>query len=390
MVTLKRSKCLEGQAGPVATKRSDRGLTLSDVARIAGCSPISASRALNTPDVVSADLRQRVALAVEKLGYRPNLNARALASIRTNVVGVLVPSLTQHIFTDVLRAIYDGLQPTKFRVLLGNTHYDNAEEERLVGEFLDQKPAAMIVSGIEQLPMTRKMLEEADCPVIQIMDLTDDPIDCIVGFSHFQAGYLMTQHLIEQGYRHIGFMAGWMNQRSGGRMKGWRSALEEAGLYDPQLALAESVEDPALGVNAVASTSRPSGKATSAMAGRAFLGLLLTREPRLDAVFCNNDILALGALFEAQARGIAVPQDLGIAGFNDTETVAAAHPGLTSLRTPRYEIGLRAVQEIVDRLEGRSDGKRVIDLGVEIASRASTSRRRPETRPGNGAVAQID
>ncbi len=359
----------------MATKKSDRGLTLADVARIAGCSPISASRALNTPDVVSADLRQRVAMAVEKLGYRPNLNARALASIRTNVVGVLVPSLTQHIFTDVLRGIYDGLQPTKFRVLLGNTHYDNAEEERLVGEFLGQKPAAMIVSGAEQRPRTRKMLEEAGCPVIQIMDLTDDPIDCIVGFSHFQAGYLMTKHLIAQGYQHIGFAAGWVNHRSGGRMKGWRSALEEVGLYDPQLAVAGSVEDPDIGVTLIGSTNRRLGEATSAMDGRKFLNVLLTREPKLDAVFCNNDILALGVLFEAQSRGIAVPQELGIAGFNDAEIVAAAHPGLTSLRTPRYEIGLRAVQEIQDRLEGRPGGERVIDLGVEVVTRASTARR---------------
>ncbi|MCR8724603.1 LacI family DNA-binding transcriptional regulator [Frigidibacter sp. ROC022] len=356
----------------MAARKSDRGPTLADVARIAGCSPISASRALNTPDMVSPDLRQRVAKAVAEIGYRPNLNARALASIRTNVVGVLVPSLTQHIFTDVLRGIYDGLQPTKLRVLLGNTHYDDAEEERLVGEFLGQKPSAMIVSGIEQRPATRKMLEQFDQPVIQIMDLTDDPIDRIVGFSHFQAGYLATRHLIEQGYRHIGFGAGWVNQRSSGRMKGWRRALEEAGIFNPDLAAVSIVQSTRPEDVPVAPTNKHLGESTSALNGRKYLCDLLEREPRLDAMFCNNDILALGVLFEAHARGIAVPEGLGIVGFNDTEVVSASHPSLTSVRTPRYEIGLRAVQEIIKVLEGRDGGERVMDLGVQVMVRAST------------------
>jgi LacI family gluconate utilization system Gnt-I transcriptional repressor len=353
----------------MSNRRSASGPTLDDVARLAGCSPITASRALNTPELVSAVLRSRVETAIATLGYRPNLNARALASIRTNVIGVLVPSLTQHIFADVLRGVYDGVQATRYQVQLGNTHYSLEEEERLIGEFLRQKPAGMIVSGIDQNPAATRMLAEAGCPVVQIMDLTDRPIDRLVGFSHFEAGYAMGRHLLDQGYRRIGFMAGWMNKRSSGRMLGCRRALEEAGVFDERLVVA-TVGDEPLGQP----TDRPLGEATHALHGRTMLRRLQAVGGGLDAVFCNNDVLALGVLFETIAQGIAVPGALGIAGFNDTDIVIAAEPGLTSVRTRRYEIGRRAVAELVADLEQRGARERVIDLGSEVVARASTDR----------------
>ena len=354
--------------------RSDKGPTLTDVARMAGCSPITASRAINSTSVVSEALRDKVLAAVAALNYQPNIAAQTLASSRTVSVGVIVPSLTTHIFTDVLGGIYDGIQPTKYRIVLGNSHYDNEEEERLIGEFLRHKPSAMIVSGSDQTPAARRMLETAGCPVIQIMDLTDTPIDCIVGFSHFEAGYRMTHHLIDRGYHNIGFIAGWVNQRSRGRLDGWAAALKEVGRYNPDLFVASSIDgaDPVYAT--IAHSNKRMGELTTAMDGRLFLRTLFQREPHLDAVFCNNDILALGVLFEAQALGIQVPRSLGIAGFNDTELVSAANPPLTSLRTPRYEIGRRAVSEALERIDRKGADQRVINLGVEVVARESTQR----------------
>lgn len=329
--------------------------------------------------MVTEELRKRVDEAVRTLGYQPNLNARALASIRTKAIGVLVPSLTQHIFADVLRGVYDGVQTTPYSVQLGNTHYSLDEEERLIGEFLRQKPAAMIVSGIDQKPAAKRMLAEADCPVVQMMDLTQNPIDRVVGFSHFDAGYAMGQHLLEQGYRRIAFMAGWMNKRSSGRMMGCRKALEEARLFDERLVISTITEDSIR----VPGGNRPLGEATTARDGRTMLRDLLSTGEGPDAVFCNNDVLALGVLFETMAQGIRVPEELGIAGFNDTDIVIAAEPGLTSVRTPRYDIGRRAVTEILAELDGNGDRERVIDLGSQVIARASTDRRGllPRTRP---------
>lgn len=351
------------------SKRRGGGPTLEDVARRAGCSPITASRALKTPGMVSAALRAEVERAVAELGYQPNLNARALASVRTEVIGVLVPSLTQHIFTDVLRGIYDEVQDTEYRVQIANTHYSEAAEERLVAEFLRNKPAGMIVSGIDQTPAAQRLLAGGGCPVVQIMDLTDSPIDRVVGFSHFEAGYAMGRHLIEEGYRHIAFMAGWMNKRSAGRMLGYRHAMEEAGLFDERLVISTFTD---------ASTTpreRTLGESTSALDGRKMLRRLFHIEPALDAVFCNNDVLALGVLFEAIAQGVRVPVELGIAGFNDTDLVSAAEPPLTSVRTHRYEIGRRAVAEIISALATTTRGPARVDLGSKVVVRASTDRR---------------
>ncbi len=352
--------------------RSHDGPTLASVAQRAGCSPITVSRVLNSPEIVSPELRERVIAAAAELSYHVNVAARTLASIRTNTVGVILPSLTIHIFTDVLRGIYDGVRDTNLRVMLGNSHYDQNEEERLIREFLGQKPAAMIVSGIEQTASSRRMLEAAKCPVIQIMDLDDDPIECIIGFSHFDAGYQITRHLVEQGYRRIGFMAGWVNKRSLGRLNGWRRALEEAGIYDPARVLADMTDDRL--IDPSAPDDLRYGDPSSALHGRMMLRKLLAVDGGIDAVFCNNDIFAVGALFEAQALRLRVPEDLGIAGFNDTDLVRASHPPLSSLRTPRYEIGLRAAGEAVCRLDQNSRTPAIIDLGIEVAVRTSTMR----------------
>src|SRR3712207_432215 len=213
--------------------RSDGRPTIADVAARAGVGAITVSRALRNPELVSEGLRRSIEDAVRELNYIPDLNARALASTRTDVVGVLVPSLSHTVFNDVLRGIYDGVDGTKLQIQIGNTRFEPAEEETLIAGFLRQKPAAMIVSGIDQTAASRRMLQAAGWPVIQIMDLCDDPIDQIIGFSHEEAGQRMTEHLIEEGYRRIAFFGGWMSARSGGRLLGYRKAMEAAGLPEP-------------------------------------------------------------------------------------------------------------------------------------------------------------
>jgi LacI family gluconate utilization system Gnt-I transcriptional repressor len=196
--------------------RSRRGggrPTIADVAKLAGVGAITVSRALREPGLVSQDLRQQVAAAVKTLGYVPDTNARALASARANVIGVLVPSLTNNVFADVVRGIYDGLSDADFQIQIGNTHYSGMEEERLLKVFLGQRPAALIVSGIDQTPAARRLLDGAGCPVVQIMESGPDPVDMMLGFSHLDGGRVATQHLIDAGYRHIGFVGARMPWR---------------------------------------------------------------------------------------------------------------------------------------------------------------------------------
>lgn len=353
-------------------RRGNGRPTIADVAMRAGVGTITVSRALRDPGQVSEALRRVIDDAVRELNYTPNLNARALASARNDLVGVLVPALTPNIFTDVLRGVYDGVEETNLRVEIANTRYSRELEEQRIIEMLRHKPAGLIVSGVDQTPAARRALEAAECPVIQIMDLTDDPVDRVIGFSHREGGRRMTEHLVNAGYRRIAFLGGYLNERSGGRLLGHREALEAAGLYDPDLVcLLDDAPPPAAPGNPD-EWIRFSSPAT----GRALLAKALETVPHLDAVFCNNDMLAVGVLFECQRRGIRVPEDLGIAGFNDLDIAAAAEPGISSCRTPRWECGHSAAHAIRDEVDGVTDLPRVVDLGVTIMGRGSTNRGR--------------
>lgn len=341
--------------GRRASRRSSGRPTIADVAKLAGVAAITVSRALRDPSLVSAELRAEIDTAVVQLGYAPDPNARALASSRADVIGVLVPSLTNIVFADIVRGIYDGLGDGPLQIQMGNTHYSPREEERLVRMFLSQRPSALIVSGIDQTEATRKLLESADCPIVQIMEYGDDPVDMLVGFSHFEGGKAATNHLIQAGCRRIGFIGARMDPRSQRRLAGYRWALEAAQLFDPKL---------------VTTTLTPSRVSL----GGQLLADALAKVADLDAVFCNNDDLAMGVLFECQRAGIAVPQRMAICGFNDLDMMRVAYPSLTSVRTPRYEIGLRSVQMVLDRLAGRPLASPTVDLGFELQIRESTMR----------------
>lgn len=329
--------------------------TLADVARKAGVGAITVSRALREPERVSEDLRRQIQAAVDELGYVPDPNARALASARAEVFGVLVPSLTNNVFAEVVRGIYDSLSAGPFRIQLGNTHYSGLEEERLLQVFGPQRPAALIVAGIDQTAASRHLLEKAGCPVVQVMEIGSDPVDMMVGFSHFEGGKAAAEHLIEAGYRRIGFLGARMDPRSQRRLAGYRAAMEAAGLFDPRL---------------VTTTPVPS----SVTLGRELFRDALAKAPTLDGVFCNNDDIALGALFECHRASIAVPKTIGIVGFNDLDMMEVAFPSITSVRTHRYEIGRRAVAMALAAIAGERPAERVVDLGFELRRRESTAR----------------
>ncbi|TPN41926.1 LacI family DNA-binding transcriptional regulator [Mesorhizobium sp. B1-1-9] len=338
--------------------RSRRGggrPTISDVARKAGVGAITVSRALREPERVSQDLRRQIQAAIDELGYVPDPNARALASARAEVFGVLVPSLTNNVFAEVVRGIYDSLSDSPFRIQLGNTHYSGLEEERLLQLFGSQRPAALIVAGIDQTPSSRRLLENAGCPVVQVMETGPDPVDMMVGFSHLDGGRTATEHLIEMGYRRVGFIGARMDPRSQRRLAGYRIAMEKAGLFDPRL---------------VTTTPVPS----SVSLGRELFRDALAKVPTLDGVFCNNDDIALGVLFECHRAAIDVPKIIGIVGFNDLDMMQVAFPSVTSIRTHRYEIGRRAVAMALAAIGGDRPQQRVVDLGFELKRRESTAR----------------
>ena len=297
----------------------------------------------------------RVESAANELGYVPNLAARALASQRTEVIGVLIPSLTNNVFSDVLRGIYDALDGSRYSIQLANTRYSILQEERLLRLFLAQKPAGLIVTGINQTPDSRAIMELVDCPIVQIMEIGPAPVDMMIGFSHFEASKAAISHLLDQGYRRIGFLGARMDPRVQRRLEGYRAAMNGAGLFEERL---------------IVTTAVP----TSMTLGGTLFADLLAKAPEIDAVFCVNDDLALGALFECRRRHMSVPEQMAIVGFNDLEFVASSVPTLTSVRTNRYEMGKNAATMVIETLEGRRPDQPVVDLGFSVVQRESSTR----------------
>ena len=222
-----------------------------------------------------------------------------------------------------MRGIYDSSGASRYSIQLANTRYSILQEEKLLRLFRAQKPAGLIVTGINQTAESRTILETMDCPVTQIMEIGDSPVDMMVGFSHYDASFAAISHILEQGRRRIGFLGARMDPRVQRRFDGYRDAMKAASLFDPNL---------------VVTTSVP----TTVTLGGTLFADLLAKTPDIDAVFCVNDDLALGVLFECQRRQISVPGEMAIVGFNDLEFMASAVPSLTSVRTNRYEMGRHA------------------------------------------------
>lgn len=331
-----------------------RRITLDDVASRANVSAVTASRVLRKPEMVSADLRIRVDRAVRQLGYVPNQLASALASSRTGRIGVIVPSLTNGVFGDYLRALHDVLVPAGLQVLVLNSHYLPGREEKAIITMLGQFPEAIILAGIGQTAQARKSLRQSGIPVIQTMEMTDKPIDINIGLSQRDAGYAAARHLFGLGHRHVGQISAPQDSRSRKRVEGYLQAVEEFGAIPMMV----SAEEP-----------------SSVPLGGTLLAELVTRWPEVTGVFCGNDNLALGALFECQRRRINVPEEMAIIGFNDLEVAACSYPSLSTIAIPRYEMAYCAAEIILEIIRGQGNRpkNRQIDLGFRLIARESTA-----------------
>ena len=327
---------------------------MADVARLAGVSTSTVSRALRMPDIVSPDVRSRIDEAIERLSYRRNLVAGALASARSMTIGVIIPSIINSFFAATIEALEQGMAGSGYQLLLGNTGYSGEAEQQLVSSFLAWSPAAMVLTGRRHESETVRALLTSHIPVLEMWELSDHPIDMIVGFSHRAVGELVFRHFAERGARRLGFIGAYMDKdyRTVDRHAGFVEAALQAGFAAPvEIRLPERA---------------------SAVGGTLGLRELMASEPKVDAVFCSNDMIALGALFEARRLGLAVPDQLKLCGFGDLEFAAACQPPLTTVRPPGREIGVQTAKLLRARLEGTIEAGGSFDLGVELVPRAST------------------
>lgn len=349
-----RQRAEPEQAGSMASDPDDPGRPaprgaplLADVARLAGVSEITASRVVRGTGRVSAATRARVMAAVEAVGYVPNRLAGALASSGSMLVGVVLPSLANIVFAEVLRGIHAGLAGSGFQPVVGVSDYDPAAEESVVRAMMAWQPRAMIVAGFEHTAPARDLLAAGGLRVAEIMDIDTAPLDVAVGLSHDRAGAATAQHLLAKGYRRFGYVGhDWARDvRARRRFEGARRVLAAEGLD-------------------FVAVRRAEGPST-VQAGRAMLAALLAGGGEPDVVMFSNDDMAVGGVFHCMAAGLEPGRDLGLFGFNGLEIGDALPRRLSTVRSNRFLIGRSAAEAII-AAPRRPAAVQVIDTGFTI------------------------
>lgn len=327
----------------------EQPVRMKDVAHAAGVSTITVSRALNTPGKLAPATLRVVRAAIERLRYVPNLTAGSLSSNRSRIVAVIVPTIASSIFSETINGLAQTLAPHRYQLLLGQTGYRAAEESALVDAFLGRRVDGLVLTGVVHARGVRSRLQRSGIPVVETWDLTARPIDMVVGFSNRAAGHAAALYLTAKGYRSLAFIGG-TDDRSAKRLAGFREGAREG----------RAVTVPA---TLLPVSSSPSDAAA------ALAGMLARQAPR--AVFCTNDMLAAGVLFECVRRRIDVPGRLAVMGFADLPIAAAIEPSLTSVQVHATEIGQRAGAMLLRSLAGDLSGERIVDLGFSVVERAS-------------------
>jgi len=326
---------------------------MSDVARLAGVSVATVSRAMARPEQVSPGMRAKVEDAAARLGFQRSLIAGSLATARAPIVGVIVPSLLNSFFTGTLHAMADRLGAAGYQLMIGHHEYDLEQEARLIDVFLGWSPSGLVTTGVHHTRPAIARLAQARCPIVEMWDLDARPLDTVIGFDNRAAGVAAGRHLIERGHDRIlqAIAAYRRDPRATARAEGLAAAARDAGL-DPPPILETADRTVAAGVAALREV------------------LECTEPP--DAVAFSGDVLAQGALYEADRLGIRVPEDLAVMGYGDLDFAAYTSPPLTTVRPPRDAIGRVVAEHLLGRFEHTASSGVSVDLGFELVAREST------------------
>ncbi|MCS0580486.1 LacI family DNA-binding transcriptional regulator [Massilia pinisoli] len=328
-----------------------KSITLKDVARLAGLSPITVSRALHNPKLVKPDTIARVKEAAAAMGYIPNMLAGSLATKRSQLIAAVVPQLSNSMFAETVQGLNDELSAHGYQLLLSVSNYSRQKEDDLLTAILSRQPDGIVLTGIHHQAGVRKKLLATGVPVVEAWDLTPSPIDIAIGFSQERVGEQVARHLLDQGYRRFASICA-RDERANRR----RLALE-AELQRHDIApVATHMATPPTVLNL----------------GREGFRAILAAGHAPEVVVCSSDVLAHGALIEAQAQGIAVPQELAIMGFGDFDFAAFTHPPISSVHIDKRAIGVQAAVSLIAKIEGRPLAQNVIDVGFTLIERGTT------------------
>ncbi|WP_241649867.1 LacI family DNA-binding transcriptional regulator [Rosenbergiella collisarenosi] len=306
-------------------------ITLNDIAVLAGVTKMTVSRYLRTPEKVKAETAERIASVIEEVGFEPDPDNPHITSQSIPRVGVLIPSFNNQIFSDLLAGIETVAEAQGFQTLVVTYDYSLQKEEEQIAALLAFNIKALILTDTAHTLRAEKYLQAAKIPIAEVMGIASHPDRINVGFDNLQAGYQATRALIDSGRKHIAYFGSMSDLRDQQRYQGYCAALDEAGLP---------------------STHISPKRVSSIETGATMMQEALHSVPELDAIFCTNDDLAIGVLRACQAAAIEVPQHIAIVGFHGLEIGQITTPRLTSIHTPRFEVGQRATELLLQRVQG--------------------------------------
>lgn len=322
--------------------------TMDDVAAVAGVSQMTVSRVLRGTGYISEKVRERVTKAADELGYVNNRLAIGLRSHRSPLVAVIVPTLGNRVFTEVLSGLNETVVSHGYQPVFGVSEYSQDREEELVRDLLSWRPTGILLSGLEHSGAARAAIRASGIRVVEVMDTDGDPIDWCVGVSQSAAGRTMALHMLAKGYRRFAYLGsqGRRDLRATKRLDAFRDAIREAG--------AEMVCELV--------PSEPS----SMVLGRRLTAEVLAHRDKPDAIYFSNDDLAAGGLMHCLSEGIQVPGDVALAGFNGLDFLEALPKRICTIQTPRHRIGVEAGLILGTEDDGHSDRPRAMDLGFRL------------------------
>ena len=306
-------------------------ITLNDIAVLAGVTKMTVSRYLRTPEKVKAETAERIASVIEEVGFEPDPDNPHITSQSIPRVGVLIPSFNNQIFSDLLAGIESVAEAQGFQTLVVTYDYSLQKEEEQIAALLAFNIKALILTDTAHTLRAEKYLQAAKIPIAEVMGIASHPDRINVGFDNLQAGYQAARALIDSGRKHIAYFGSMSDLRDQQRYQGYCAALDEAGLP---------------------STHISPKRVSSIETGATMMQEALQSVPQLDAIFCTNDDLAIGVLRACQAAAIEVPEHVAIVGFHGLEIGQITTPRLTSIHTPRFEVGKRATELLLQRVQG--------------------------------------
>lgn len=326
-------------------------ISIKDVAKAAGVSHSTVSRALADNPLIAAKTRARIQRLAQKMGYSPNAIARGLVTQRTHAIGVIVTSIADPFVSEVVRGIEEVAGNQRYRVFLGTSHNDPNRELNLVKALREWRVDGVIVAASRVGSLYKPMLKEIGVPIVLINNQHEGTFLHAVTVDDVQGAQLATDHLIEQGHRVIGHILGPKEHASSAhRLAGYRRALTQAKIkFDASLVV------------------QGNGRAD----GAAQVAHFIERTPRPTAIFCYNDMTAIGTLSLLKQRGIRVPGNISIVGFDDIPFAAYVDPPLTTIHQPKDEMGRTAMTMLLNLLAGHHVDN-VIMAGKLVVRESST------------------